>query len=180
MTIRITRTRLWAIALTVPLLLAAVLADAQVSPDFTPNEPAVSVGQEELEEFVVAYLEVREIQEELNEQVDRIVEESELSVERLHEIDQLAQASEAEGSIELSTVEDRELAEYRDVLRSLAVVQEEKQDEMIDAVENEELTVERFNEIVLGVQSDQELRRRTEQALQERIEELEEENEEDE
>jgi len=156
------------------LLLAAPSLGAQSPPGLEQTGPAEPVEDEELDGFVVAFLEVQDIQSELTERTDERVEESELSVERFYEINQLAQQSDSSNG--LAGVDDHELAEYQTVLEDVLEIQNSRQEEMVEVVEEEGLSVDRFNEIMIGIREDEELAARAEHALEETIEEREAQN----
>lgn len=161
----------WGLVLILPLLLVAPPLASQDAPGSGDTPPMSPVDDVELESFAVAYLDVQELQSEVQEETDGRVEESALGIERFYEIHQLAQQSES--SAGLSGVEDDELTEYKAVLEEVIEVQEEKQTEMVEVVEDEGLTVKRFNEIMLGIREDQQLAARAEEALEIAIDEQE-------
>ncbi|MFW5776469.1 MAG: DUF4168 domain-containing protein [Spirochaetota bacterium] len=166
--------RIWGLALVLPLLLAVPSLGAQNAPGLDETGPTEPVEDEELDGFAVAFLKVQEINSELTERTDERVEESELSVERFYEINQLAQQSDSSEGLE--GVDDTELAEYQTVLEDVLEIQNSRQAEMVEVVEEEELSVDRFNEIMLGIREDQELAARAEEALEEATEEREAQN----
>ncbi|MFW5684798.1 MAG: DUF4168 domain-containing protein [Spirochaetota bacterium] len=156
------------LALVLPLLLAAPIIGAQSPPGLEQVDEMEPVGDDELEHFVVAFIEVQEIQEDLNETTDERIEESELSERRFYEINQIAQQNDESA---LASVSDDELTEYRTVLEDVLEIQNEQQAVMLDVVEEEDLTVDRFNRIMLALREDQELAARAEDQLQEILDE---------
>lgn len=157
------------LALVIPLLLIAPAVGAQSPPGLEQPEEMEPVADEELEHFVLAFVEVQELQEELGAMTSERIQESDLSEQRFNEINQVAQQSG--DSSELSGVDDDELAEYRIVLEDLIEIQNEQSAEMVEVVEDEDLTVDRFNQIMVGMREDQELAARAQEALNEVIEE---------
>lgn len=164
----------WGLALILPLLLVAPPVASQTAPGPGDGQPMSSVGEQELQSFVVAYLDVQQLQAEIQESTDARVEQSDLSTERFYEIHQLAQQEESSNA--LTGVESPELAEYRTVLEDVIEIQQEMQSEMVGAVQEEGLTVERFNEIMVGIREDQDLAGRAEEVLEETIAEREDED----
>ncbi|MFP4114641.1 MAG: DUF4168 domain-containing protein [Spirochaetota bacterium] len=151
------------LALALPLLLVAPIIGAQSPPGFEQGDEIEPVDDEELEHFVIAFVEVQELQDGLNEMTDERIEESELSERRFYEINEIAQQNDQSA---LSNVDDDELAEYRTVLDDILEIQNEQQTVMAEAVQEEDLTIERFNRIMLALREDQELAARAEEELQ--------------
>ncbi len=150
-------------ALVVVLLLAAVGLGAQTLPGNEPP-PIDPVEEEEIESFAIAYIEVQAIQVELNEQIESRLDESTLDAERFYAINEMAQNAGSEEGF--PGVDDEELAEYRDVLQDLLSIQESLQNEMVEVVTSEELTTERFNEIIVAMQQDPDLAERVQSYLE--------------
>ncbi len=166
--------RVFGFALILPLLLVAPVISAQTPPGLEPVDEMEPVDEEELEQFVLAFVEVHELQENLNDMTAERIQESELSERRFFEINEFAQ--QPDGSA-LASVADDELAEYQTVLNDLFEIQNEQQAVMVEVVEEEDLTVDRFNRIMLALREDEELAARTEEQLQETLEEQREEAE---
>jgi len=160
---RLRESRIWSIALVLPLLLVAPIMDAQSPPGSVESGELEPVGDEELEDFVIAFISVQELQNEMNEMTDERISESELDESRFFEINEIAQQSD---SSDLSSIGDDELAEYREVLEDLIEIQNEQQAEMVDAVKAKDLTVDRFNRIMLALRDDSELAGRAEEVLE--------------
>lgn len=84
--------------------------------------------------------------------------------QRFYELNQTAQQSDpAEG---FPGVSDEELSEYQDVLADLIVIQDDMQNQMVAVVQEEDLTVERFNEIIAAVQQDPDFAERVQTYIQ--------------
>lgn len=140
------------------LLFATVAIGAQNAPGMDTAPPPEPVTEEELESFAVAYGEIQTIQAELDERTSSALEQSDMESERFYTLNQMAQQSDpADG---LPGVSDEELSEYQDVLADLIAIQDEMQGEMVTAVREKELSVERFNEIIVAIQQDPDLAER--------------------
>lgn len=144
-----------------PLLLAAAGTAAQ-------PEQAEQVSSDELKAFAVVYVEVRVLQTELDERIDEVLESSDLTRSRFYEVNRAAQDSQVPD--EASGVSEEEFDEYRDALEELLAVQNELQQRMTAAVREEDLSVERFNEIIDAVQNDPHLQTRAEATMERLIE----------
>jgi hypothetical protein len=118
----------------------------------------VAIGQDDLDAFVVAYLEVGVLQDQLDERLDEELERADLGAARFREIHETDahQATESE------------LAEYRDLHDRLLGIHSEYRERMVHAVESVDLSVDRFDEIVVDLLSDPEAAA----AVEARIEEI--------
>jgi hypothetical protein len=149
------------------LLLAATGLGAQTLPGMEQAPPAEPVSDGELQDFASAYGEVQVLQQELDLEINSTLEDSEMDPDRFFALNQMAQESDpSEG---LPGVSDDELTEYRDLLGDLMAIQETMENRMVSAVEEEDLTVERFNEIIVAIQQDQELAERAQSYIQEAV-----------
>jgi len=128
-----------------------------------PPEP---VTEEELQGFAIAYGEIQGIQVELDERMSSTLEGSDMESQRFYELNQMAEESgPTEG---LPGVSDEEFSEYQDVLADLIVIQDDMQNQMVAVVREVDLTVERFNEIIVIVQQDPDLAERVQNYIQQR------------
>ena len=107
----------------------------------------------EFESFVEAMGEVQSLQEEMSVQVDEIISNASMNEDRFMEIHQQMQFGSE--STDLSGTEEEE---YEALAGEINATQESFQEEMIEVIENQDLTVDRFNAIVYAVQQDTELR----------------------
>lgn len=168
---RMTRRLLWTIrtgALALILSLAGLSLFGQQAPGLEVPEPQEiePVGEDELDGFAVALYEVQVLQAELEEQVGVKLEESVLGEQRFYEINELAQ--NASGSGDLPGVSDAELIAYQETLRELVETHNEVQERMVDVVHDQDLEIDRFNEIIIALRTDETLLDR----LRPRMEEL--------
>ncbi len=161
-------------AITAMFGLAAFAATAQEEPGFgSPGETEIEpVAQEELEDFAVAFYEVQILQTQLDEEINETLDESELDVQRFYEINEVAQA--ADGEPDIPGVSDDELEAYQDTLRELIDIQTVVQTRMIEAVEDQEIEVDRFNEIIVALRTDEALVERLRPLLEEQMEQAQE------
>ncbi len=114
----------------------------------------------EFENFVEAMGEVQSLQEEMSVQVDEIISDASMDEDRFMEIHQQMQFGSE--SADLSGAEEED---YEALAADINSTQESFQEEMIDVIEDEDLTVDRFNAIVYAVQQDSELRDALDESL---------------
>lgn len=148
------------------LLFATVAIGAQTLPGMEEAPPPEPVTEEELQGFAIAYGEIQGIQVELDERMSSTLEGSDMESQRFYELNQMAEESgPTEG---LPGVSDEEFSEYQDVLADLIVIQDDMQNQMVAVVREVDLTVERFNEIIVIVQQDPDLAERVQNYIQQR------------
>ncbi|MFW5695062.1 MAG: DUF4168 domain-containing protein [Alkalispirochaeta sp.] len=114
----------------------------------------------EFENFVEAMGEVQSIQEEMSVEVDEIISDASMDEDRFMEIHQEMQFGSE--STELSGAEEEE---YETLASEINSTQESYQEAMIEVIEDQDLTVDRFNAIVYSVQQDPELREKLNESL---------------
>lgn len=103
--------------------------------------------------IIAAMGDVQAIQEEMSVRVDEIISDASMDEDRFMEIHQQTQFGSE--SMELSSAEEEE---YEALANEINSTQQSFQEEMIEVIEDRDLTVDRFNAIVDSVQQDPELR----------------------
>lgn len=126
------------------------------------NQLQIDPDSQEFDRFVEALQDVQTVQEEINQEVSEVISESDLSEERFNEIYRATQSPDVAVEDETSGAERRT---YEDVFDRINEIQSESQSEMVEAVEENELSVSRFNELIVAIRGDPELQG----ALQERM-----------
>lgn len=151
------------------LLLLAVLTIPVAAQTGTPapgsngqNQPQIDPDSGEFDRFVAALEKVQEVQEEVNEQISAEISESGLTEERFNEIYRATQSPEISVEDEAS---EEEQETYEEVFNRVSEIQGESQSDMVDAVEENDLSVSRFNELIVAVRGNPELQ----ETLQERM-----------
>ncbi|MFW5695714.1 MAG: DUF4168 domain-containing protein [Alkalispirochaeta sp.] len=145
----------------VPRLVVALVAMAFVSaPVFaqmqSQDAPATDVSDQELESFVAALEEVQEVQQDMATESQESVQGSDMGEERFQELYQARQS----GSEPANAASDAEDEEFDELMEDIQAIQEESNAAMVEAVEDEGLDVQRFNEIAQAIQQDQSLMQR--------------------
>ena len=139
------------------LVFATAAAVAQEAPDMElpEQEEIESVTDEELEAFAAAFNDVQVLQAELDAEMNEALNESDLDPDRFFEINELVQRSTP--GDEFPGVSDEELAAYEEIFERLIDVQYEVQMKMVEAVLDHDMEIDRFNEIAMAIQVDEEL-----------------------
>ena len=136
----------------------------QTQPEFGQGESAeVDLSDEELEQFVEAIVSAQELQMESQEEMMEIVEGEGISVEMYNQITQAQQMGQTEEEIDASA-EDME--NYNNALQKIMEVEERMEPQMVAAIEETGMSMERYQEINMAVQQDPALQQRIQQELQ--------------
>lgn len=127
------------------LIVAALMLTAvgTVFADVNPNS-------QEFANFAEAITGVQEVQETVNARIDTIISQTPMGEERFLEVYQEVQAT---GNVP-ETLDQREVMVYQEAMNEINDVQMSSQEEMIAIVEQADLSVQRFNEIVMALQQD--------------------------
>ncbi len=141
-----------AVVLSVMALMSAPVA-AQMQ---SQGSPAADVSDQELESFVTALEEVQEVQQDMATQSQESVQSSDMGEERFQELYQARQS----GSEPANAATDAENQEFEQLMADIQTIQQESNEAMVEAVQDEGLEVQRFNEIAQAVQQDQSLMQR--------------------
>jgi hypothetical protein len=152
-----TRTLTLVLAAIVAIGGAGVLSAQQAAPGQTAE---IDPNSAEFDQFVEAMVAVQEIQAEMSESIATVIDQSPLNEERFMEIHQQQQFGE--GSMDIP---EEEQVAYEELAAEINTTQQSFQQEMIDAVEDRDMTVDRFNSIVYTVQQDPALREALNDAL---------------
>lgn len=149
--------RIAAVAVVILALVAVPPAMAQnSSPGGSGQTPQVDVSQEELEQFAAALENVQSIRQEMVQNTQGAVADSSLEESRFQELyraDQGGPAPSQEAS-------DQERAAYDEVMQEIQQIQQQSNQEMVQAVRDEGLEVQRFNQIAQAIQQSSELQER--------------------
>ena len=142
----------------------SLVAGAGFAQDMFPGEaPAtIEVGDSELMQFVEALREVERVQITTQEDMLAVLDDQGISTERFNEVYQAEQSPEFELDRPLS---DDEENRYRAAEQELQLIQQQAQVQMSQAVEDEGLEIDRFNEIYVALTQDPELQQRVQQLI---------------
>lgn len=128
------------------------------------SAPDVDVSDEEAGTFADAAMEAQKIQMQAQQKMVGIIEDEGLDVETYQAIAQSSQTGQTPDSIS-----DGDMQKYQSATESIKEVQSEIQQEIVSAVENAGMEMQRFEEISRAAQQDQELQKQIQQKLQEKM-----------
>ncbi|CAN5164396.1 hypothetical protein BH23BAC3_BH23BAC3_15810 [soil metagenome] len=132
----------------------------QQMPDVPTSD---DVSDTELSQFVTTITEIEPIQIELQSDVEKLVEEEDISFERFQQLMMAMQNPQMAQQVEISEEEQGSIEKIQPKLSELQMKAEE---EIVDKIEENGLTIERYQAIMMGAQQDQELMTRLQEALE--------------
>ncbi|MFO7800029.1 DUF4168 domain-containing protein [Rhodohalobacter sp.] len=133
----------------------------QQMPDLPSND---DVSDEEIEMVASAINELGPIQVEAQEKMQEAVEEEDITFERFQQMMMAMQNPQMADEV---NVTDEEMATLQTLQPALMEIQSEADEKMVTKIEENGLTTERYQNIVMAAQQDEELRARVEALLDE-------------
>lgn len=130
-----------------------------------PQQPVdTDVSDRELDQFVEATIRAQEIQIKSQNEMASRVEDEGISVERFNEIAEAQQKGQSED--EIGATSD-EMDSFEKAMEAIQELNQEVQPEVEKAIEDEGISMNRFQEINMAIQQDQELQQQVRQRFQE-------------
>lgn len=126
-----------------------------------PAEP-IEVSDEELEEFVDVAVGTLQIQQEAEMQYPQVIEDAGLTIQLFQEISQAEQMGASRDDIDAT---ETELDAFDSAMEDILEIQEETQERVIAHVEAEDMELDRYEEIAMALQHDQELMQKVQEML---------------
>lgn len=111
----------------------------------------VSVNSSEFGRFITILQEIQEIQSRAEADIDHIFATSPLNERRFRELHRRMQSATSEAR---ERVEKNQEKQYAQVLTDINGVRRDAHDRMVEAIESKNLSVERFNALILAVRED--------------------------
>jgi len=150
-------------------MIAAVFAffsvPVQAQFQMPPQEaPQIEVSDEELELFIDASMNAQTVQMESQQEMISIVDEEGIEVSTYNEIMQAQQMGQSLGDIGVSASDIEKFERAQEQIQEVEVRMERN---LAEAVEEEGMEMERFQEINMAIQQDPELQQRAQQMIQE-------------
>lgn len=124
---------------------------------------SADVSDEEIDQLVTAIIELEPIQIETQEKIEKAVEEEDISFDRFRELMMAMQNPQMADQVDVS---DDEMDKIQQLQPKLMEIQGDAEQEMVAKIEENGLTAERYQSILMGAQQDPELRMRVEEVLE--------------
>lgn len=133
----------------------ASFAQTPQLPQQQQQQPKVEVSDSELTKFANAFQGIRMVNQEAQQEMMQVVEEGGMDVQKFNEIHQASMdpAVEVEAS-------EAELKKHQEITSELEEMQGTFQAKMEKVITDADLTLERYEQIAMGLQSDPELQER--------------------
>ncbi len=138
--------------------------DQQSQEQFQPNQPAadIEITDEELDKFTEVSMAAQQVQAEAQQEMIAIVEEEGLDVQTYNTIAEARFNDQDESALDVSS---EDIEKFNTASSEIEGMQAEVEQEMTKAVEAEGMEMDRFMEINMALQQDQELQQRMQQKM---------------
>lgn len=125
------------------------------------QQQKVEVTDAELSKFAEAFQGIRVIGQQSQQEMLQVVQKEGMDVQRFNEIHQATLNPEMEVE---ATTEEKE--QHKNIISELEVMQTSMQQQMEKVITDSGLSLERYEQIAMGLQSDRELQERLQKVLQ--------------
>ncbi len=119
-------------------------------------------SDEELQSFANAVVQVIAIQQQGQAQMMEVIEDHDMTVQRFNEINMQAQ----EMPIEEIEMTEEELEVYLKLIEEIEKIQIDLEDVLIKTIEDEDITIEKYEEIMTEYQQNPELQQRIQELME--------------
>lgn len=143
-------------------------ADQQAQQQMQPNQsaPDINVSDEELEKFAEVSMVAQQVQAESQQEMIAVLEEEELDVQTYNIIAESRFNDQPDENLEVSA---EDLEKFDVASEQIETLQVESDQNMSEAIEAEGMEMDRFMEINMAVQQDQELQQRLQQMMMQQM-----------
>lgn len=147
----------------ITLLTGASLALAQGQQQMPDVPSSDDISEEELDQVIDTIGDLEPIQVETQEKMQELVEAEDMSFDRFQQVIMAMQNPQMADQVDIT---DEEQSTIQTIQPDLMEIQSEAQQKMIAAIEDNGLTAQRYQQIMMGVQQDTDLRSRIEERLE--------------
>lgn len=147
-------------ATTIMSMFAVVVFAQQQMPMQQQQEVSTDYSEDEIETFVEANLDVTKVQQEAQKKSMAIIEKNDLDLDRFNEIVAIQQGqSEEEASAE-------EMKAFNAAAQEIMTNNKKTQSKMVAALENHDISQEKYQKIMMAYQQDEEFRQKVDSVVQ--------------
>lgn len=129
---------------------------------FAQVQPNADVSDKEVKQFVAAIQQVQQVEMATQQEMVGEVNKEEMEVNRFNEIVQAQQDPTAE----VAPPTEEEMEKVERIVKTFEEIQFEAQQKMQQKIENEGLSIERYQQLMNLVQSDNELMQKVQESMQ--------------
>lgn len=143
-------------------------ADQQAQQQMQPTQsaPDIEVSDEELKKFAEVSIAAQQVQAESQQEMIAVLEEEDFDVQTYNIIAESRYNDQPDDSLNVS---QEDLEKFDVVSEKIETLQIESDENMSEAIEAKGMEMDRFMEINMAVQQDQELLQRLQQMMQQQI-----------
>ncbi len=143
------------------LLIVFFMGTAFLNAQTPQPKAATDVSDKELTTFVAAFQQVQIINQQAQQNMAKAVQDEELSIERFNEMKQSEQnpSQEIQGTTE-------EMEQFDKANQQIVQIQKEATQSMQKKIEDEGLTIQRYQEIAMALQKSPELQQKIQKMMQ--------------
>lgn len=139
---------------------SAVIAQTPQMPQ-QQQQQQVEVSDAELDKFANAFQQIQMISQQAQQEMTTVIQEEGMDIQRFNEIYQASMSPEVE--VEVTPEEEKQ---HEAITAKIEEMQSTFQGQMEKAIADQDLTVEKYEQIIQGLQTDPELQERLRAALQ--------------
>ena len=133
----------------------------------SPQENSMEVDDEEIQRFANAFEAVQSIQEESREEMAQAVQQQGLTIKEYNELFRQQQGNaDGESQMSQSNYSEEKRRQFEQADARIDQIEQETQSEIEQAITQEGLEVERFEQLWIAVRQDPELQQRVQNELQ--------------
>ena len=134
------------------------------------GQPGLQSGQEnvpsfedsELEKFAQVMQKIQTVQTESNQKIESAFSESSLSKQRFNTLYQARKSGNQQKAEDESSAETKE---FNKLAKQIQTIQQSSQKQMVETVRNNDMTVQKFNQIVKAMRSNPELGQKVQEMM---------------
>lgn len=126
------------------------------------QENAPSFEDSELQKFAEVMKKIQTVQTESNQEIESAFSESSMSKQRFNSLYQARQSEDKQKAADETTAETKE---FNKLAKQIQTIQQKSQKQMVETVRNNDMTVQKFNQIVKAMRSNPELGQRIQQMM---------------
>jgi hypothetical protein len=142
--------------------MAASVAFAQVPQQMPQQQQEIDVSDGEINQFASVFVELQSMNQGVQQEMMSAVEEEGIEVQRFNQIMQAQQDPNQEVD-----ANEEELQNFAKASQAVEQIQAKVQKEMEKVITENDLTVQRYQQIMMAVRTDTELQQRLQQKIQE-------------
>lgn len=139
---------------------SAVIAQTPQMPQ-QQQQQKVEVTDSELSKFANAFQQIQMISQQAQQEMTQVVQEEGMDIQRFNEIHQASINPEMEVE-----VTEEEKKQHQNITAEIEKMQSTFQGQMEKAIADQDLTIEKYEEIINGLQADPELQERLRKAME--------------